>query len=180
MKKILLGALLGMMVLVLVAAAPDDTTIFGAGGNSEFLWWYQGSNGDMKALDCVRAESNEANGAICTSATTHMVAPAPGTVTKIAAQLLEVANTDTGCVFTWSKNGTTDFGNVSVVEIPVDATDLSAVDDTFFANVSTHLDAGDYLQITYSTEADSSKCTGTCACTGESENHTVSTWFIFD
>ena len=109
-----------------------------------------------------------------------MVAPAPGTVTKIAAQLTDTALLNTGCVLTWSKNGTTDFGNVSIVEIPVDATDLSAEDDTFFANVSTHLDAGDYIQIGYSVEADSSKCTGTCDCSADNENHSVTTWFQFD
>ena len=180
MKKILLGALLGMMVLLLVAAAPDDTTIFGAGGNSEFLLWTRMHNSSFDTGECIRVDHNNNPSTCGSAAVNQLVVPAPGTVTRISASLQEVMATDIGCIFTWRKNGTTSIGSFSAVEIAVDATDVTAAGDTFYANVSTHLDEGDYIDIALSAETDHTKCTGTCLCAANNSNITVNTWFKFD
>ena len=179
MKKILLGALLGMMVLLLVAAAPDDTTLFGAGGNSEFLWWSKLHQSDFDNLECMRIY-HDTKPVSCGTGSTQLVATAPGTITRISSVITEAVALNMGCIFTWRKNGTEAIGNFSVSEISVDATDLSAAFDSFYANVSTHLDEGDYIDIALSAETDHTKCTGTCLCAANNSNITVNTWFKFD
>ena len=179
MKKILLGALLGMMLLLLVAAAPDDTTLFGAGGNSEFLWWSRLHQSDFDNLECMRIY-HDTKPVVCATGSTQLVATAPGTITRISSLITEAVALNMGCIFTWRKNGTEAIGNFSVSEISVDATDLSSAFDSFYANVSTHLDEGDYIDIAITTDPDSSKCTGTCICTAMYTDTMVNTWFIFD